>query len=175
YKRKKIMKKNALLLFAVLLMPVLASAQGLVQAYIIDNDGAATNVRNAPNGKVVATLPTSEAFVVTLLDVKNGWWKIDSDVEQYGDDEKTITLNGSKTGYWIHQSLLMLATMGSNYTKLYKTPSTKGKLVFKGEKYLDFHPIGIKGEWVKVKSVDGKYTGWGLSDHFCTNPLTTCP
>ena len=169
------MKKNALLLFAVLLMPVLASAQGLVQAYIIDNDGAATNVRNAPNGKVVATLPTSEAFVVTLLDVKNGWWKIDSDVEQYGDDEKTITLNGSKTGYWIHQSLLMLATMGSNYTKLYKTPSTKGKLVFKGEKYLDFYPIGIKGKWVKVESVDGKYTGWGLSDHFCTNPLTTCP
>ena len=140
-------------------MPVLASAQGLVQAYIIDNDGAATNVRNAPNGKVVATLPTSEAFVVT----------------QYGDDEKTITLNGSKTGYWIHQSLLMLATMGSNYTKLYKTPSTKGKLVFKGEKYLDFHPIGIKGKWVKVESVDGKYTGWGLSEHFCTNPLTTCP
>lgn len=69
----------------------------------------------------------------------------------------------------------MLATMGSNYTKLYKTPSTKGKLVFKGEKYLDFHPIGIKGKWVKVESVDGKYTGWGLSDHFCTNPLTTCP
>lgn len=30
------MKKNALLLFAVLLMPVLASAQGLVQAYIIE-------------------------------------------------------------------------------------------------------------------------------------------
>lgn len=169
------MKKTVLLLLAAVLLPLVASAQGLAQAYIIDNDGNFTNIRNAPNGKVVATLSTSESYVVTLLDVKNGWWKIDNEVEQYGDDEKTITLTGSKTGYWIHQSLLMMATMGVNYTKLYSIPSTKGKVVFKGDKYLDFHPTGIKGKWLKVKSVDGKYTGWGLSDRFCTNPLTTCP
>lgn len=169
------MKKIVLLVFIMLLLPLMASAQGLAMAYIVDNDGPVTNIHNAPNGKVVATLPTTESYVITLLDVKNGWWKISNEVDQCGDNEKTITLTGSKTGYWIHQSLLMIATMGADYTKLYKTPSTKGKLVFSGNKYLDFHPIGIKGKWLKVKSVDGKYTGWGQSDKFCTNPLTTCP
>ncbi len=168
------MKKTLLLLLVVMFLPVAASAQ-LAQAYIVDNKGDLTNIRNAPNGKVVATLPTSGAYVVTLISVKNGWWKIDDEVEEYGDDPKTINLSGSRTGYWIHQSLLMATTAGVGFSKLYASPSPKSRVVFKGDKYLELQPIDIKGSWLKMKSVDGNYTGWIQADHLCTNPLTTCP
>ena len=49
------MTKTFLLLMAALLMPILMSAQGLIDVYIIDKDGPVTNIRNAPRGKVVAT------------------------------------------------------------------------------------------------------------------------
>lgn len=64
------MKKYVLLLFAAVLLPFTINAQGFVNAYIVDNDGPVTNIRKAPSGKVVATLPTNEALVVTLLSVK---------------------------------------------------------------------------------------------------------
>ena len=63
------MKKIVMLLFAAFVMSVAVSAQNMFDAYIIDNDGPVTNIRNAPNGKVVSTLPTNEYFVVTLLHV----------------------------------------------------------------------------------------------------------
>ena len=83
------MKKHILLLFAAVLLPMAINAQS-VDVYIIDNDGPVTNIRNAPRGKVVTTLPTDQALVVTLLSAKGEWWKIDDVVEQYGDEEKEI-------------------------------------------------------------------------------------
>ncbi|MBR6490378.1 MAG: hypothetical protein IKT03_07590, partial [Muribaculaceae bacterium] len=106
------MKKTVLLLMIALLLPAMASAQSLVDVYIIDNDGPVTNIRNAPRGKVVSTLPTNESFVVTLLSSKGEWWKIDDVVMQEGDNFKEITLKGSKTGYWIHRSLLQFTIAG---------------------------------------------------------------
>ena len=168
------MKKYILLLFAAVLLPLALNAQGFVNAYIIDNDGPVTNIRNAPKGKVVATLPTSEAFVVTLLSVKGEWWKIDDVVEQYGDDEKEIFLKGSKTGYWIHRSLLQFTIAGEPEGALHAAPSANAKAV-KISSEASFHPIAVKGNWVKVVSTDGKCTGWIHCDKICSNPLTTCP
>lgn len=168
------MRKYILLFLAAVLLPLAINAQGFVNAYIIDNDGPVTNIRNAPKGKVVATLPTSEALVVTLLSAKGEWWKIDDMVEQYGDEEKEIELTGSKTGYWIHRSLLQFSIAGDPNGALRATPSAKGKAVkISGEP--NFHPIAVKGNWVKVVSIDGKSTGWIHCDRICSNPLTTCP
>lgn len=168
------MKKYVLLLFAAVLLPFTISAQGFVNAFIVDNDGPVTNIRKAPSGKVVATLPTNEALVVTLLSVKGEWWKIDDVVMQYGDEEKEIVLTGSKTGYWIHRSLLWFGIAGDPDGALHVAPSAKSKTVkVTGEGY--FHPVAIRGNWVKVISVDGKCSGWLHCDRICDNPLTTCP
>ena len=170
------MKKILLISLVALLLPTLSGARELVNVYIIDNDGPVTNVRNAPNGKVVATLPTNEAFVVTLLSSQGEWFKIDKVVEQYGDEEKEITLSGSKTGYWIHRSLLSFTIAGDPTGCLRSKPSSKGKVVkIASSTELSFQPIALQGEWVKATTTDGKYTGWIHCDKICFNPLTTCP
>lgn len=168
------MRKHILLLLTAVLLPLAINAQGFVNAYIIDNDGPATNIRNAPKGKVVATLPTNEALVVTLLSVKGEWWKIDDVVEQYGDEEKEIELKGSKSGYWIHRSLLQFTIAGDPDGALRAAPSAKSKAI-KCPGVDGFHPIAVKGNWVKAISTDGKHTGWIHCDRICSNPLTTCP
>jgi hypothetical protein len=167
------MKKHILLLFAAMLLPMAINAQS-VDVYIIDNDGPVTNIRNAPRGKVVTTLPTDQALVVTLLSAKGEWWKIDDVVEQYGDEEKEIELKGSKSGYWIHRSLLQFTIAGDPDGALRAAPSAKAKAI-KFSTNEGFHPIAIKGNWVKAVSIDGKYTGWIHCDRICSNPLTTCP
>ena len=170
------MKKTVLLLMIALLLPAMASAQSLVDVYIIDNDGPVTNIRNAPRGKVVSTLPTNESFVVTLLSSKGEWWKIDDVVMQEGDNFKEITLKGSKTGYWIHRSLLQFTIAGDPTGCLRTAPSAKSKAVkMSNSTELSFHPIAVKGKWVKAVSTDGKSTGWIHCDKICSNPLTTCP
>lgn len=165
-----------MLLFAAFVMSVAVSAQNILDAYIIDNDGPVTNIRNAPNGKVVSTLPTNEYFVVTLLQVKGEWWKIDKTVSQEGDDAKEITLKGSKTGYWIHRSLLSFTINGDPEGVIKVKPSSKAKAV-KISNYaeLSLVPVAVNGKWVKVMSADRKYTGWMPIDRICSNPLTTCP
>lgn len=167
------MKKTFLLLMAALLMPILMSAQGLIDVYIIDKDGPVTNIRNAPRGKVVATLPTDENYVVSLISVNGEWWKIDDSVLQCGDDEKEINLTGS-TSYWIHRSLLSFGIAGDRDSALHVAPSAKSKTI-KISGQADFMPIAKKGQWLKGVSTDGKYTGWIHCDWICSNPLTTCP
>ena len=168
------MKKHILLLLAAVLLPLAINAQGLVYAYIVDNDGPVTNIRNAPRGKVVATLPTDRALAVQLLSVKGEWWKINDVVDQYGDDEMEFVLRGSKTGYWINRSLLQFTIAGDPTGALRAALSAKAKAI-KCPVVDGFHPIDIKGKWVKAVSTDGKYTGWIHRDKICSNPLTTCP
>ena len=168
------MRKHILILLTAVLLPLAINAQGVFMAYIVDNDGPVTNIRNAPRGKVVATLPTDKALAVTLLSAKGEWWKIDDVVDQYGDDEMEFVLRDSKTGYWIHRSLLQFSIAGDPKGALRATPSAKGKAVkITGEPY--FHPVAIKGKWLKAVSTDGKCTGWIHRDRICSNPLTTCP
>ena len=170
------MKRIMLFLIAAFVMTAAVSAQNMLDAYIIDSDGPVTNIRNAPNGKVVSTLPTDESYVVTLLQVKGEWWKIDKTVSREGDDAKEITLKGSKTGYWIHRSLLSFTINGDPEGVIKVKPSSKAKAV-KISNYADLSlmPVDVKGKWVKVMSADRKYTGWMPIDRICSNPLTTCP
>lgn len=155
-------------------------AQTRAGAYICDNSGTPTNVRNAPNGKIVQKLSDIDGgYVVTLLQVKNNWWKVDPVVDIYGDGEdEYVKLKGSKTGYWLHYSVLQFNIAGDHENVLRQTPSPKGKPLKIDISYLmqvGLHPLEIQGEWIKVVTTDKRYTGWMPIDKICDNPLTTCP
>lgn len=170
-------------IFLSTLMMVIAlsvNAQTIASAYICDNSGTPTNVRNAPNGKVVQKLSdVNGGYVVTLLEVKNKWWKVDPIIDIYGDeDDESLQLKGSKTGYWIHYSVLGFGIAGDQENVLRATPSPKGKPIKVTPSYLFdvvLRPLEIRGKWIKIITSDNRYTGWMPIDRICDNPLTTCP
>ena len=156
------------------------SAQTGASAYICDNSGTPTNVRNAPNGKIVKKLPDIDGgYVVSLLEVRNKWWRIDPVIDVYGGEEdEYVQLDGSKTGYWVHYSVLQFGIAGDHENVLRETPSPKGKPLKVAPSYLyevGLHPLEIRGEWIKVITSDNRYTGWMPINKICDNPLTTCP
>ena len=165
--------KKILLIIALLLCTSTITAQDVIFAYIVDHDPT-TNVRNAPAGKVVATINNDgNGYVVSLLKEKNGWWQIDATIDAEGDDPHEIQLNGSKTGYWIHNSVIGFTAIGDGTAILYSGPSSKSRKLCECVQLM--HPLELKGNWVKVKTDDGKHTGWIHRDKICYNPLTTCP
>lgn len=172
--------KKIILTALIMVITMSVNAQKVAGAYICDNSGTPTNVRNAPNGKVIKKLPDIDGgYVVTLLEVKNNWWKIDPIIDIYGGDEdESVQLKGSKTGYWLHYSVLQFNIAGDQENVLRETPSAKGKPLKLKPSYLievGLRPLEIRGEWIKVVTTDKRYTGWMPIDKICDNPLTTCP
>lgn len=169
--------KKIILTIAIMVVALSAYAQTSAFAYIFDRSGTPTNVRNAPKGKVVQKLSDVDGgYVVLLLEVKNNWWKIDPVVEVCGDvDDAQIKLSGSKTGYWMHNSVLQFNITGDPKNVLRQTPNGKPVKVATSHLWDGLHPLEIQGEWIKVVSVDKRYTGWMPIDRICANPLTTCP
>ena len=172
--------KKFFLTILIMVIALSVHAQKSVGAYICDNSGSPTNVRNAPNGKVVKKLPDIDGgYVVSLLEVKNKWWKIDPVIDIYGDSEdESVQLKGSKTGYWMHYSVLGFGIAGDHENVLRETPSPNGKPLKVEPSYLFevvLHPLEIRGEWIKVITSDKLHTGWMPIDRICYNPLTTCP
>ena len=171
--------KKILLTTLIMVFAISAYAQTSASAYILDKSGTPTNVRNAPNGKVVQKLPDVDGgYVVELLEVKNNWWRIDPVIEIYGDEDRELKLQGSKTGYWIHNSVLQFNIAGDPENVLRETPSPKGKPLKLTPSYLmevGLCPLEIRGEWIKVVTTDKRHTGWMPIDRICSNPLTTCP
>ena len=96
--------------------------------------------------------------------------------EDEAEENAEVKLHGSKTGYWIHNSIVGFGVAGKQDDALYAKPSKKARMikVSPGEG-LYFHPLEVRGNWVKVVSIDGRYTGWMLIDRICSNSLTTCP
>lgn len=76
-----------------------------VNAYIYDDDGDFTNIRNRPKGAVIDKIPCGQGrFGVYLDKESNGWWHIkdskvyDTKTDQYRE------LNGDDC--WIHKSIV---------------------------------------------------------------------
>ena len=85
------------------IMVLLATQSALLRAQSIgvftwDSKGKYTNVRNAPNGKVVDRIPTSDAAMIGIEKPTNGWWKIIGNHYDTGDVQGT--LKGSDSGLW---------------------------------------------------------------------------
>ena len=166
-------KKLFVLLMMMTCLSVGVSAQSL-GVFTYDNSGKFTNVRNAPKGKVVDKIPTEVCAMIGVEKPTNGWWKIIGDTYDTGDDEGT--LKGSTTGYWIHYSVLAMGTRNYGGQTLYirQSPTASAPVVYKFKKEIQLRPMDIKGEWVKVQTTDGKYTGWIEEEWLCGNSLTNC-
>ena len=105
--------RKVILTAMMMAIAVMVNAQSLA-VYISDNSGSATNVRNAPKGKVVAKLNANSGIMFDVESPRNGWWKISGGV--YTDPDKDMDdfrLKGSTTGYWVHYSVIGFST--SNY------------------------------------------------------------
>ncbi len=171
--------KRTLLSAMTVALSVVAQAQ--VDVYIYDNDGPFTNVRNSPgNGKVVAKIPVDASAMFTVTTPTNGWWRIEDDsYERLFEDSdwKEVKLTGSTTGYWVHNSVIAVETRnyGNQKLPLLKEPKKNSKVncTLTGEQLV--RPIDVRGDWVKVKTLDGKCSGWVDGVWLCGNPVTTCP
>ncbi|MCR4853093.1 MAG: SH3 domain-containing protein [Prevotella sp.] len=163
------------LTFVVICLTI--NAQGSAVAYGYDSDSY-TNVRNAPNGKVVDKISNEYSTIFCIDSPTNGWWRIVGNCyERVESGEEFVVLKGSTTGYWIHYSVIACSTRNyDNQTiELKAMPNDKAKVVGKLNTESTVHPIDVSGEWVKVKTEDGKLAGWLEADWLCSNPVTTCP
>ena len=166
--------KKTFLMMTLMLFALMGRAQS-VSVFITDNDRY-TNVRNSPNGKVVARIDNNlGSGMLELEKPVNGWWRIEDNSWEIAEEAKEVTLRGSRTGYWIHYSVVGFGTRnyGGQKLTLRATPSVKGRAVYSFTKELILHPLEVKGEWIKVKTNDG-HIGWIHEEWICDNPLTNC-
>ena len=172
------MKRLFMSLLATMLLVATVQAQDAIGAFLVDSDGPYTNIRNAPNGKIVDRISTKTTADMTLSVPRNGWWRIMGDSYNNYDKETEVSLKGSKTGYWIHYSCVGFSTRNYGGEEIYlrATPSNKGKVLWKTtETEILLHPVDVKGDWIKVKTNDKKHEGWINNLWICDNPVTTCP
>ena len=149
-------------------------ANQYLDLYVMDKSGEATNIRNAPNGKVVATLAPDGIYNLCIDKIQNGWCHIHNDEVLEFDSDGPRELKGSNSGYWIHNSVIGASGLGAGGVTLYATPSDKSKVVFKSTDFTAIHPVEIKGEWVKVYVGTTKTQGWMKISEICSNPVTNC-
>lgn len=148
---------------------------------IYDFDGDFTNIRSAAGGAVVDKLPTGTEYRFCLVDGKNdvnGYLQIpDGKVYKYSDYEidnpvsfYQKNLKGSSTGYWVHNSVLRIQSSKEGVV-LYKEPSTSSMVNYEVSYSIKLRPLRQKGDFVYVKTVDGKYEGWAQKSKVCYNTL----
>ena len=164
-----------------MLMAVCAKAQDdAVYAFGYDKKGEFTNVRNAPNGKVVDKIPTSHATIFVLVSPCDGWWRVAGDAYEdmdVNEGQEEIMLHGSTTGYWIHHSVVACDTRNYGNETLYlkELPRKNSKTTATVNGQMLVHPIDVSGDWTKVKLANSSQTGWIETVWLCSNPVTTCP
>lgn len=171
----KIMARKFFFTILMLFCFALTSIAQSLGLFINDVTQTPTNVRNAPNGKIVAKLPVESIIILTVESPTKGWWKISNgEYEEVENGEKK--LKGSTTGYWLHSSVLGISTRnyGGQRLHLRKSPSSKSASNYSFTEELILNPVDIKGTWVKVKTIDGKHIGWIEIEWLCGNPLTNC-
>ena len=178
------MKKRILLTMMFALCAILGRAQS-VDVFIYDSDGPFSNVRNKPNGKIVDKIPVNASASLLVEKVSNGWWRIVGDtynrlrdeIDEDGEEWEDVMLKGSTTGYWIHYSVIGTGTRnyGNEKLPLRSQPSKRASISYTLTGDQVVRPIDVQGDWVKVKTLDGKGVGWVEDEWLCSNPVTTCP
>ena len=169
--------KRFFLLLALLTIAVGINAQSL-SVSVNDNSGSSTNIRNSPKGKVVHRIPQTTIAMLEVEEPQNGWWRIcdDSYFSVADGYEGLSKLTGSRTGYWIHSSVIVVGTRnyGGEMLYLYQQPNTKSKKVYTIKEEMTLHPLEVRGGWVKCTTSDGKQVGWIQAEWLCGNALTNC-
>lgn len=167
--------KKFLLLTLVLLGAAMTGKSQVLNVSIDDPDGP-TNVRDGVKGRIVATIPENSLPMFDVVSPRDGWWQIWEDEYWLPDEDQARQLSGSRTGYWIHHSVLIVSTRnyGGETLTLREGPSEDSRVVYTFNEELSLRPIDILGEWVQVKTYDGKHVGWIEIEWLCGNPLTNC-
>jgi uncharacterized protein YecT (DUF1311 family) len=140
------------------------------RAYIIDPDPKGTNVRNAPKGKIITTLPyrpdDPEIITVKVTGHKNKWL--------------SVVLHDGRKG-WIFGELVGVSLRNydpGSVTALRTRPDPDAPAV--GDIFGDEEVsiIGGEGKWALVQYRHPKghvLTGWLDPVKQCPNPYSTCP
>ena len=170
--------KRTFLLLSLLTIVLCIKAQS-VDVYLEDNSGSRTNIRNAPKGKVVHRIPKNTIAMIEVEEPKDGWWRI-CDNSYFSVDEKgyqgLYKLTGSNTGYWIHYSVLAVATRnyGGETLYLYQQPTVRSKKVYTINEEILLRPVDVHDDWVKCATLTGNNVGWIQVEWLCGNALTNC-
>lgn len=166
-----------LFLFAVIAVTMLAaSAQATIEPFVHDTTSTGTNIRVEPRGKIALTLPAG-SYMLTLSNPQGGWWEVKDIFEAEEGNDMTERLHGSKTGkYYIHYSVVAFATRnyGGQLYFLREKPDPKSRAILRFKEEMLLRPIDVNGEWIRVRTLDGKYDGWIHTEQLCGNPLTNC-
>lgn len=147
-----------------------------IVVFTVDHDGPKTNIRSSAGGKVVYTIGTDSTFTFIMKDgmkAVNGWVRIPDDclywydedadghnveIEKYGLAKQRIKLTGSTTGYWIHSSKLQVMIFSE--AEIRKEANKSSEMVYKANNFQNVIPLEYKNGWLKVQTLDKKYTGW---------------
>lgn len=145
--------------------------------YISDPGEAFTNVRKTAGGEVILELPHSELeqeYMLTIIEVKNGWFKFRSPVLSLEEDVKVPGGHG-----WVHHSVVATDTRnyGGQTISLYESANESSKVTGT----IDLESGGLKildaiSEWVLIELTYDDYyrKGWMKAEWCCGNPLTNC-
>ncbi len=170
------MKRLYIMMLASLLaITAFAQSSNYLTIYILDNDGPVTNIRNSPGGGVVAKLSTDGSYSFAVSEIRNGWMKVvKSSAYSYDDDKNPLSKVNSEC--WVHSSVTACNTLGDGGVKftLRQQPSASSAVSYTSKEYTVFRVVDLKGAWVKVKTIDGKHSGWIRNNELCGNPVTTC-
>ena len=168
--------RRILSVLAMAAFAIYANAQ--IGAYVLDNVGEYTNIRNAPRGKVVKRLTREYSYMIMMRvrNVRDGWWEIVPNTLVTADDGMMVNLDNVEGPCYIHYSVIALDTRnyGGQRLCLRKSPSKDGAVTFSFLDEISVRPIGVRGGWVKVQTTDRKHTGWIEYKWLCPNPLTDC-
>ena len=169
--------KRLTLVFVVMFSALCVSAQKSLEVYINDTTGTPTNIRSAPNGKIVGSLADTCIYMLDVKNPQNGWWAID-DNSVFGicSTDTTFDFSSKCKTAWIHYSVLGFSTRnygGQRYV-LYSQPSEKSAENFAFTEEMGLRPLDFKKGWVYVETYDKKHRGWIQLENICANPLTNC-
>lgn len=166
--------RRILSVLAMAAFAICASAQ--IGAYVLDDAGECTNIRNAPRGKVVKRLARECSYMMRVRNVRDGWWEIVPNTLENAEDGRMVNLDNAEGPCYIHYSVIALDTRnyGGQRLCLRKSPGKDGAVTFSFREEISVRPVGVSGGWVKVQTTDRKHTGWIEYKWLCPNPLTNC-
>ena len=105
------------------------------------------NIRSGPGSNYEVLWQVEEYYPIIIIGKKGNWYHF----KDFEDD----------TG-WVHKSLVRKVRSVisvKNKCNVRSGPSSKNRVVFTVEKGVPFKLLGQKGNWLKVKYMDGD-TGW---------------
>ena len=146
-----------------------------LEAYILDKEPGATNVRAKPNGAVLQKLPKGNAYQLALKGVFGEWFYVGSIWSPENEKGSFDNVNG-----YVHSSVIAVDTRNYSDHKifLYSSPDETSTEIFtiKTETQLTLKTADESGKWLYVTlNQNGKVvSGWIQSEWVCGSVVTLC-